>query len=240
MARAKIISQTDDSIFVSRFKQLFPESATTVMIADILSEDDYVITRQSVGNWLNGTMPHAEQLKRISQTFNVSVDWLLGISDIRTPNTNIRYMCEYTGLSENAVHALHDCKRQHSTIKNPPKTSDILYTENDGVLDVVSLLFETGLIQNLSENLDDLQRYSGEYINSDDLNADNISYYDSLSDKADIAALKIMKTIVKMQNCFDEREKQPEKAKQNKQIRNGILDKSAEFHWNDSKEKGDK
>ena len=38
-----------------------------------------------------------------SRFFQCSADWLLGFTDVRTPNIEVRQICEKTGLSEAAV-----------------------------------------------------------------------------------------------------------------------------------------
>lgn len=47
-----------------------------------------------------------EYLQCFADFYGVSADWLLGISDIRTPDVGIQATCKYTELSEQAVEAL--------------------------------------------------------------------------------------------------------------------------------------
>lgn len=42
--------------------------------------------------------------------FGVSTDYLLGLSDVETPDIKLRYICDYTGLSENTIKILHTFK----------------------------------------------------------------------------------------------------------------------------------
>lgn len=44
---------------------------------------------------------------KLAKYFNVSVDYLLGVTNIRTPDVNKTFVCEYTGLNETAVDNLH-------------------------------------------------------------------------------------------------------------------------------------
>lgn len=62
--------------------------------------------RETITRWENG----ARDLKRehiiaIAQHFNVSTDYLLGLSDIQTTDTDIQNACKVTGLSECAIFA---------------------------------------------------------------------------------------------------------------------------------------
>ena len=46
-------------------------------------------------------------LLKIAKYYNVSTDYLLGISDVKTTNISIRAISKYTGLSENAIVQLY-------------------------------------------------------------------------------------------------------------------------------------
>jgi len=66
------------------------------------------LSRPTVCFYLNGErIPDAETLKQICERCQVSADWLLGLSSIKSPGENIREAAAYTGLSEDAVIAFH-------------------------------------------------------------------------------------------------------------------------------------
>ena len=66
------------------------------------------ISRQTVGFYYNGDrIPDAQGLKQIAEKCGVSADWLLGLTDVTSPDLNIRDISGYTGLSESAIHLLH-------------------------------------------------------------------------------------------------------------------------------------
>ena len=71
------------------------------------------IARQTVAQYQMGsTQPTAEKLLAIADFFNVSVDYLLGRTSFKTPNPNIRTLCEDTGLSEEAITKLEKFKTE--------------------------------------------------------------------------------------------------------------------------------
>lgn len=71
-------------------------------------EEEFGAARQTVSKWLNGTrLPNAASLVKIARYYNVSVDYLLGLSNTKSPDVNARVAAEYTGLSERAVEWLH-------------------------------------------------------------------------------------------------------------------------------------
>ncbi len=51
-------------------------------------------------------IPNIEQLKRISEFFNVSADYLLGSSKGRDIDDDMQAVCKYTGLSDTVIKSL--------------------------------------------------------------------------------------------------------------------------------------
>ena len=89
-------------IFTKRFRELQGERTNTVF-ADFLG-----ISRQTVGFYCNGDrIPDAVVLRQIASKCEVSVDWLLGLSNEQTLEAKVRQICNYTGLSEKAIERLH-------------------------------------------------------------------------------------------------------------------------------------
>lgn len=72
-------------------------------LAAVLGVKDNVISYFCSG----ARTPNVEQLNLLSDYFNVSLDYLVGRSDIKTPNADIRAVCEYTGLTQEVVENLH-------------------------------------------------------------------------------------------------------------------------------------
>lgn len=68
----------------------------------------FLVTRQTISNWQTGkSIPSIVELMRIMEYFHVSADYLLGISDTKSPDVGVRASVAYTGLSEAAVERLH-------------------------------------------------------------------------------------------------------------------------------------
>lgn len=88
------------------FQTAFNELMGDMTIKDFA--DKLGMSRATVGFYSAGQrIPDAMGIKTIAEKCEVSADWLLGISDIRTADTTIRAACEYTGLSESAIQNLH-------------------------------------------------------------------------------------------------------------------------------------
>lgn len=67
------------------------------------------VSRDSVNNWLSGKSDiRLNDLVRIAEKYNVSSDWLLGLSSARTRDRSIEGAVSVTGLSVGSVCFLHD------------------------------------------------------------------------------------------------------------------------------------
>ena len=87
--------------FTKRFRELRGDRDNTEF-AQFLG-----ISRQTVGFYCNGDrIPDALVLRQICEKCNVSADWLLGLADERTPDTNLKAVSRFTGLSVEAVKAI--------------------------------------------------------------------------------------------------------------------------------------
>lgn len=68
------------------------------------------IQDNTVSYWCKGERtPNTEQIINISELLNVSADYLLGLSEVKTTDKDIQFVCDYTGLSDKAVKMLNRC-----------------------------------------------------------------------------------------------------------------------------------
>lgn len=97
-------------------------SETQQALADSLG-----VKRETVNQWENGTRQiKASAIIGIAEHFNVSSDYLLGLTDEPTTNPDMRAMCEYTGLSEDSLLDIRvtsclcaeNCTGKHSPLIN--------------------------------------------------------------------------------------------------------------------------
>lgn len=67
------------------------------------------LTQNTITNIENDKrFPTYEILIEIAKRFNISVDYLLGLSEAKTNNIELKAICDYTGLTEEAVNKLHE------------------------------------------------------------------------------------------------------------------------------------
>ena len=86
---------------------------------------DYLnIKRQTVSLYMSGlSMPDASQIRGIAYFFNVSADYLLGLSDSESLDDSIQSVHSITGLSESAINYLKQLKRMAD---NPPDANSLI------------------------------------------------------------------------------------------------------------------
>jgi len=65
--------------------------------------------RETIARWENGSRDlKREYIIALASHFNVSTDYLLGLSDVQSVNEDIKIACKVTGLSEKAIEHLSD------------------------------------------------------------------------------------------------------------------------------------
>jgi len=89
-----------NSVFAARLRQIMNEQRKTQKeVADVLG-----ITRQAISQYLDGAVqPNAEKLFKLANYFDVSVDWLIGLTEVSLPGTTVRAVHELTGLSQHSI-----------------------------------------------------------------------------------------------------------------------------------------
>ena len=100
------MSNTIAEVFASRLNTLMEDaSIKTADLSDAI--DNTVGIKISVGSlsqYRNGkARANNEAMFAIAKYFHVSADWLLGLTDVRTTDTSIRSIGDYTGLSEDSI-----------------------------------------------------------------------------------------------------------------------------------------
>ena len=87
-------------IFAKRLKELRAQNGLSLeQMAEKLN-----VTAQSLSLYERAKRTiNIDLLCDISKQFNVSADYLVGLSDVPSLDTNIQAVCDYTGLSEKAV-----------------------------------------------------------------------------------------------------------------------------------------
>lgn len=110
---------TYGGIFAEKLRTLFDESKKTQkdLILYIEEQTGKAPTRQAVSMWLRGNSPDIKTIPIIANFFGVTVDYLITDTDIKTTDTNIKAVCEYTGLSEKSIEKIIKLKDEAQCLK---------------------------------------------------------------------------------------------------------------------------
>lgn len=92
--------ETEKAVFPSRLSELMrDQKVSQEKLANALG-----VKRQTVSLYKTGqSSPNADQLCKIARFFNISADWLLGLSEAKSPDSDIQRICQQTGISEDIV-----------------------------------------------------------------------------------------------------------------------------------------
>lgn len=104
MAEVSFSLERYNSEFAVKLREEFAITAKDVKdLADYLGCSVQAINQYKQGQ----ALPKIENLIKIAKFYDCSLDYLIGLSDVKKPDANIKAVCEYTGLNERAVEKLH-------------------------------------------------------------------------------------------------------------------------------------
>ena len=175
--------------------------------------DSIGITRQSLSRYeLGERTANIDLLKKISEHYNISADYLLGLTDNATVDTNLQAVCEYTGLSDKAILTIKDYVYNltaSGAFTSDDKADELFYYVLNTVLcslDFYDILHYFGDMQIYSKQyfLATLEENFFDYINDKyDTFFTSISWYQTT--ELDVDRYKISKEVEKLSDIFDGR-----------------------------------
>lgn len=102
-----------DALFPSQLRELREKKG----VSQAVLAHDLGISKSTIGLYETGdTLPDARTLHDLAVYFDVSADYLLGLSKIPSTDTNIKAICEYTGLTPATVNNLHTFSHDSSAL----------------------------------------------------------------------------------------------------------------------------
>ena len=173
---------------------------------------DKKITQKELAEYLNvkpnvisefckgGRVPNAEQIILIADYFNISADYLLGRSEIKSVDPDMQAAVKYVGLSETSIKAF----ASHLII--PTKGKKILIRNgsaeafNKKIIEPLEKLFISGVFYDYLLELRYLENASKSFLDS------KTSERFDLEDKCDLLRYRVFKLNEKILNQFDWRE----------------------------------
>ncbi len=131
----RIEMETTD-VFAERFKKLRLEKKLSLQKV----AQDLNVTAQSLSLYEKGQRTiNIDLLKRTAEYFKVSSDYLIGISDVATVDTDLKSICEYTGLTEENIILLNALKELKEIRKKLIKNNEDYVIE---YIDIISSLID--------------------------------------------------------------------------------------------------
>lgn len=94
----------ENTVVLYRLQRLIDGEQSRQTIADKIGCDVSLITKHYNGN----KIVTIDSLKKYAEYFNVSTDYLLGLSEAKTTDKDLQFICDYTGLNENIITYFHN------------------------------------------------------------------------------------------------------------------------------------
>lgn len=206
----------DKNITVMRFRELVDKEKSRESIAKKMAEQGLNCNTSTITKHYNGDRTiSTEYVIKYAKYFGVSADYLLGLSNVATTNIEIKAICEYTRLSEQALDNLH--------IRFPvavgdiidPNITDFLLTKGYwDYIDICQTLnkyrnlmkYKIALKKELLENKIDTSDY--------DVIDKYISKFKELVDALDLTQYRLQNKVIGLLNTYISEElKEDEKTK---------------------------
>lgn len=93
----------DNNVFIKNLSKLIEDKKTENKTQNQIA-DEIGISTGALSKYLNGNAtPKADVLYLLAKYFNVTADYLLGLSDVPTTDKDLQFVCNYTGLSEDTI-----------------------------------------------------------------------------------------------------------------------------------------
>lgn len=164
--------------------------------------------------------PTVDHLVQFAQFFNVPSDYLLGLSSVESYDTELQAVCDYTGLSEDAVRELNftfDSVSQPEALdaKESKYVTELLKTLSWLISErhVYEIIYRFLLIKKYSQqymsfegSLCNSGLYSIDDKNSEQTELNSISKLQEIEKNIDFERYNLSRFIEKLLNCFDQRE----------------------------------
>lgn len=161
--------------------------------------DELGISRGALSFYENGERkPDAEIIYKICDHCKVSSDYLLGFTDNATTDTDLQAICNYTGLSVEAVKGLNN------TFK--------VFNQSE-LIETLSWLISENHINALVFYLTNLKNSSLDYVEL--YNNHNTRDLEDLDLTCDLIRYSLIKLTEKLSNIFDQREQVNENGNNN-------------------------
>ena len=113
-----------DNIFGKRLRELREEHALTMdyVVFDMQRKYDVEINKGQLSRWENGQSPSLRYIKYLAIYYNVSADYLLGLTESKKPSPRIGFLREILTAEHSTEINIEEAKRIiDDTLSKEPK-----------------------------------------------------------------------------------------------------------------------
>lgn len=162
----EIISQ-DDDFEKTNNRKLFGKRLDKVLTIRKIKQKELAKALNTIDNTISyfvsgSRSPNMEQLIKISKYLNVSVDYLLGLTDVMGKNSDVRSISDRTGLSESAIKNLIRFKERSdmNLMKNVYYLNSINHLLSSEIIPFLHYVAEYKFNLKTSNNMNGANHYS--------------------------------------------------------------------------------
>lgn len=106
------VREKENAPLAKKLRELIPDSKTASALKDYLG-----VSIQAINLYRSGlAIPKTENLYKIAEFFDISIDYLFGITETKNRDTSIQAVNIVTGLSEGAIVKLHKIKENDRSL----------------------------------------------------------------------------------------------------------------------------
>ncbi len=196
MARNKRKPTDVTSLFAKRLDEATKEEMKRTGKNQKTIAGEIGITESSLSDYrVDGKTPNIDSLYKICKHFNLSADYMLGLSSTKSPSPNIKSTIETTGLSEHSVKVLSNCKMiandvkgKYSFSKNSdesdraimlPKFIDLFIDDNSLINVIIECFYQINryaLVEKTTETICSHEDEIDEFLTITEKDAKGLSY----------------------------------------------------------------
>lgn len=152
MARPKRKSTIITKHFADNLSDLVEEKKKSGKSHNDIAEE-IEVGSATLSDWMaDNKTPTIDNLYKISKYFDVSADWLLGLTNHRTTSMDTRAVCEFTGLSQHSVQRLFNTKNGaipiHQKLIDAILSTGVVERAYDNLIDLVALRLQIHEVSN--------------------------------------------------------------------------------------------
>ncbi|MEE1006417.1 MAG: helix-turn-helix transcriptional regulator [Acutalibacteraceae bacterium] len=195
----------DKQIFANRLKELREK----IGLNQKECAEKLNISRGSISFYENGErLPDIETIYNMATFFDVSADYLVGLTDVKTADTNIKAICDYTGVSQNVIDRMHGFFVENKKENDTYLAGLNLFFEGYGSIEFFNnfyLVIESSVNEEkVTDELENSIHYDREKLENSWINAaknvafEKFSLFEGLNSVIEMLKTRILKNEIKL------------------------------------------